>query len=70
MTLGTYIRNTRKQMKIRQQDFAKSIGVSKQALWMIERDKVTPSWNTISKMINKFNYDKNIITELILNNLN
>ena len=69
MTLGTYIKDTRKQMKIRQQDFAAKIGITKQALWFIETDAVTPSWNTIHKMI-ELGLDKNTMTDLILNRIN
>lgn len=64
-TLGEIIRSERLERNLTMIDLAEAVGTSQSAISVIENDKRFPSEETLLKIGNALNMDKNDLTELI-----
>ena len=63
MSIGSRIRQYRKEQNISQVDFAKTIGIKQSPLSQIESDKILPSLETVKRIIRNFNISYKFILE-------
>ncbi|MNC78693.1 transcriptional repressor DicA [compost metagenome] len=57
--IGAKIKIVRKQLKLNQNDFAETIGISQGRLSEIEQEKTKPSAETLYELRKRFNIDLN-----------
>jgi len=53
--LGERIRSLRKQMRLKQANFARLVGVSEDTIGLIERSEISPRLDTLNKIAEKLN---------------